>query len=148
MSAPSIDVRILRHLELVLTGAGLAVILVVPRYFPPTKQLMASAVTATLVGVVHGLIFWAVRRRQRQMREALVADLQGMLKDRINNKLQVVLIRAGEPTSDLGADDRARLDDISNAVRDVAQLLDVISLESLSRWQRRYPSLTRPSAAS
>ena len=138
----------IRHLELILTGAGLAVILAVPQCFPATARVMAAAVTATLVGVVHGLIFWSVRRRQRQMRAALVADLQSMLKDRINNRLQVVLLNAGESSSDMRADDRTRLDEIATAVREVSQLLDVISLESLSAWQSRYPHIRRAEVAS
>lgn len=137
----------LRYLELYLTAAGLALILAVPRLFPPTDQVLASAVTATLVGLVHGLLFWLVRRRQRQMREALVMDLQGMLKDRINNQLQVVLIHADGSEPELSADDQARLGEISRAVREVSSMLDMLSLESLTSWQRRYPHVTGPAAA-
>lgn len=128
----------LRHIELYLTAVGLLVILLVPGFFSIEQRVLVIAITAVGVGVVHGLLFWLVRRRQRLVREALLQDLRGMLKDRINNKLQVVLVHAVAPAGDLSADDRARLKEVAESVMEVSQLLDRLSLESLSAWQAHY----------
>lgn len=146
MQTPSLQTQLLRHLELYLTAAGLLVVVLVPQLFAAESQILAAAVTAALVGVVHGGIFWAVRRRQRLMRELLIADVQGMLKDRINNRLQAMLLHAGSAEHGLNASDRAPLQDVADAAKEISALLDVLSLESLSRWQTRYPQLQRLSA--
>lgn len=138
MSSSALGVHFLRHVELYLTGVGLLVILLVPSFFSPEQRLLAIAISAVGVGVVHGVLFWVVRRRQRLVREALLQDVQGMLKDRINNKLQVVLVSAVSSHADLSADDQARLREVADSVKEVTQLLDRLSLESLSAWQARY----------
>lgn len=138
MSRSSIGAHVLRQIEIYLTTAGLLVILLVPRFFSSEQQLMVVAITAVGVGVVHGVLFWLVRRRQRLVREALIRDVQGMLKDRINNKLQVVLVAATSSEVDLSADDQLRLREIADSVQEVSTLLDRLSLESLSAWQAHY----------
>lgn len=143
MPTPSLQTRLLRHLELYLTAAGLLVIVLVPQLFATESQILAAAVTAALVGVVHGGIFWAVRRRQRLMRELLIADVQGMLKDRINNRLQAMLLHAESAEHGVNPRDRAPLQDVFEAAKEISALLDVLSLESLSHWQTRYPQLKR-----
>ncbi len=131
----------LRHIELYLTAAGLAVVVTVPQFFAADARVAAVAVTATAVGVVHGLLFWLVRRRQRLLREELIRDLQLMLKDRINNKLQLVLLHAGSEPAAMGDDSRQRLTEVNAAVGEISGLLEMLSLESLQRWQRRYAHL-------
>ena len=138
MSLTAAGFHFLRNVEIYLTLAGLAVIFAVPMLFAREQWMTAVGVTAVLVGVVHGLLFWLIRRRQRLVRAALVSDLQMMLKDRINNKLQVVLVSAVSRDSVFNSEDQARLQQVSDAVQDVTQLLDRLSLESLSAWQKHY----------
>lgn len=130
--------HLLRHIELYFTALGLLVIFTVPLFFAPDARAATIAVTAVLVGVIHGALFWLVRRRQRTIRAAVIEDLQMMLKDRINNKLQVVLVRAVTREHESSAENHARLQEVSEAVLDVSQLLDRLSIESLSAWQKHY----------
>lgn len=138
--APSSPVsHFVRHIELYLTAVGLVVILAVPRLFAPETRTSALAVTALLVGVVHGLLFWVVRRRQRLLREALLEDVQGMLKDRINNKLQVLLLTNDAAAGpNLTSEDRERIEEVTKTVREVSGLLNRLTLESLTAWRTRY----------
>lgn len=53
-----------------------------------------TAVVAAMVGVLHGLIFWLIRRRQRKVRKEAIKDIQLMLKDQINSLLTVITISA------------------------------------------------------
>jgi len=57
--------QLLNHIELILSGVGLIVILIVPWL---TSQAISdtwrvAAITAILVGLLHGRIFWVIRRR-------------------------------------------------------------------------------------
>jgi hypothetical protein len=134
----SLSAHFIRHVELYLTAVGLLVILLVPSLFTTEQRLAVIAITAVGVGVVHGVLFWVVRRRQRLVRKALLQDVQGMLKDRINNKLQVVLVHTDAANRDLSPDDQAQLREVADSVKEVAALLDRLSLEALSAWQAHY----------
>jgi len=80
---------LLRHLELVLSAVGVLVIFVVPMVFfrQPTLRWEAAAVTAAAVGVIHGLIFYAVRRRQRLIRRDTIREMQLVVDDIVRNQL-------------------------------------------------------------
>lgn len=127
--------RVLAHLELLLTGVGLIVVWLVPALVSTdsTPHWKAMALTSILVGVVHGLIFWLVRRRQRIVRNKTIADVRGMLKDRVNNHLTVILMNAA--LSNQAADE---LHDIQQAVGEISGIVETLSEESLQRWQVRY----------
>lgn len=138
----------IRQIELYLTGVGLLVILVVPQLFAESSRMLVMAITAIGVGVVHGVLFWLVRRRQRLLRAEVLADVQRMLKDRINNKLQIVLMHAVGDDAELSGDDRAQLEEVTLAAKEVAQVLNHLSTESLTSWQSRYREVLagRPNA--
>ena len=136
----------LDNLELWLTGAGLAVIVVVPSVLgtTPASYWHVVAVTAVLVGVVHGLLFWLVRRRQRLVRRATLFAARGMLRDVVNNRLQVLLLGLETATPEI---DASALRDAREGVEHVSQLLGTLSEESLRRWEERYAGLVRGAAA-
>ena len=79
----------LNNIELILTAVGIGVILlsgfVASRSafkdsVPLTRTVeMATAVSATLVGVVHGILFWLLRRRQRWVRQEAIRQIREML---------------------------------------------------------------------
>jgi hypothetical protein len=54
---------------------------------------------AVVVGVLHGLIFFAVRSAQREARKKEVWSIRGMLDDMMKNRLDVVLY-PGEENED------------------------------------------------
>jgi hypothetical protein len=82
------------YLELVFTALGLLVILAVPALFLrryPVYPWRIAAVTATAVGIIHGLLFYVVRRRERDARTRLIREVRSMT-DVLCNQLQVVVL--------------------------------------------------------
>lgn len=136
---------LLQNLELVLTAAGLVVIFGAALATPDTaNRWEIAAITAVSVGVIHGLIFWLVRRRQRQVRQDALDEVSVMLRDIVNNQLTIIqagvhLTRNGSPEANLAV---AR---IGSAVTSISGVLHDLSEESLSRWKARY-GRGRPSA--
>src|SRR5579859_3116569 len=129
----------LANIELWLSGIGLVIIGLIPVIIgsPSQATWQLVALIAILLGILHGLIFWLVRRRQRQVRRATIREIQEMLKDRINNQLTVLLINSTlHPGEQL--DEAEQLAGMQRAIHSVTTLLDTLSEESLSSWQTRY----------
>lgn len=130
---------LLRHLELIFTLVGVLVIFGVTALITPhdVGPWEVAAITAVLVGVVHGVLFWAVRRRQRVVRLHAVAEIQAMLKDVINNQLTVIqgmdYLRSADPSQT----DRAT-DQIARCVTSISDALQHLSEESLQAWRNKY----------
>lgn len=131
--------RFLANIELWLSGLGVLVIVSVPSLLlsesGPYWQVMA--LTATLVGILHGIIFWLIRRRQREVRRQAIAEIRGMLSDVVNNQLTVILANMSDVKT---ASQRAPLENVRVAVERISTLLDSLSEESLRTWQTRYKS--------
>lgn len=132
---------ILRHLELVLSAIGVMVILAVPMLFfrQPTLRWQAAAVTAAAVGVIHGIIFYAVRRRQRLIRRDTIREMQLVVDDIVRNQLTVIglsaaLARESDRTE-------GRLEDWAersiNAAHEIGHQLKAIDSERLRDLIRR-----------
>jgi hypothetical protein len=83
--------KFLENLELILTGAGVAVVAIFFALFKDVAPWKAAALSALAVGVLHGIIFFAVRSAQRQARNKAVTAIRHTLDDLVRNKLQVVL---------------------------------------------------------
>lgn len=130
---------VLRYLELVFTMVGIAVIFGVTALFssPRTSIWQVAAITATVVGLIHGVLFWLVRRRQRQVRLTTITELQGMLKDIINNQLTVIQtmnnLREARPE-----ETKRACDYTSRSVTAISDALQHLSEESLRTWQAKY----------
>jgi predicted membrane channel-forming protein YqfA (hemolysin III family) len=90
----------LRYLELTLTAAGVVVVIVVYALCRHMNPWKAAALCAVVVGVLHGLIFYAVRSAQREARNRNVFSIRGMLEDMMKNRLQVVLYPASGEEED------------------------------------------------
>jgi hypothetical protein len=81
----------LEYLELILTAAGVLVVLVFFSIFRDIVAWKAAALSALAVGVLHGIIFFAVRSAQRRARTIAIRNIRAKLDDLVRNKLQVVL---------------------------------------------------------
>ena len=81
----------LEYLELILTAAGVLVIIVFFYIFRDIAAWKAAAISALAVGVLHGVIFFAVRSAQRRARAVAIRNIRARLDDLVRNKLQVVL---------------------------------------------------------
>jgi hypothetical protein len=125
------------HLELYLSGLAIATALVLPLLLELGTDVQELAGAALAACVVQGVLFWALRRRAQRIRLELIAEVRALLRDRINNQLQIVLfsLSAGGGSAE---DDRERLALAIDAVGAVARTLDELSADSLRRWQHHY----------
>ena len=130
---------VLRYLELIFTAAGLLVIFGVTALFHPadTSSRAVAAITATLVGVIHGVLFWIVRNRQRRMREETLADAEAMLRDVIMNQLSIIRLGV-ELHAPPSADTKQAVLKLGTAIDVIYEAIDDLSGEKLARWQARY----------
>jgi len=126
----------LANIELWLTALGLVVVLTVPAALADHVPFWPTmAVTAAGVGVIHGLIFWMVRRRQRTVRGEAITDIREMLSDRVNNHLTLVLLDLEDGTIGIDPD---RLRGIQATLGEVTALVGSLSEETLRGWRARY----------
>ncbi|BAH38091.1 MAG TPA: hypothetical protein DGD08_06585 [Gemmatimonas aurantiaca] len=125
------------NIELWLSAAGVAVILLIPRLGLASQDSYwaVMAVTALIVGVLHGGIFWLIRRRQRRLRATAIREIRQMLTDRVNNQLNVIIMHVSANES---AESCETVEGVQAAVDDVTDLLDTLSEESLRGWQAHY----------
>lgn len=135
----------LNNIELVLSAVGLAVIVLVPLLLQPTVDNLwaVAAMTAAVVGVLHGIIFWLIRRRQRQIRAAAIAEIREMLHDVVKNQLAIISLNA--QLSGVQSRHQQRIETCIGRIEDA---LNHISEESLQRWQAQYENtLTTPQSS-
>lgn len=128
-----------RDLEIYLSLAGLllilfAIVLISPLGLSPW---LVGAVAAVLISLLHGLVFWLIRRRQRQIRQQAFNEIQLMLKDLINNQLTVIQTMSSMRGVTPEETSRA-CDYITRSVNTISRALHDLSEESLQRWQRQY----------
>lgn len=126
----------INHIELWLSGAGLIVILAVPAVFGGTNVWRVAAFTAAGVGVLHGLIFYAVRRRQRKRRMETIVEIREMLSDVVKNQLAV--IRASLPAGEDREQYDIYFDGIEDSIEEIAERVDSLSEESIEDWKSEY----------
>jgi len=133
----------LNNIELVLTAVGIGVILL--SGFVASRSAFsletATAVSATLVGVVHGILFWLLRRRQRQVRREAIGQIREMIEDLGKNRLQTIkmslyMVQARQPEQEERT--RQSFDRVYQILAEMSTLIDHISEESLADWRHRY----------
>jgi hypothetical protein len=81
----------LRYIELVLTAAGVVVVVAVFALFRNIAPWEAAAICAVAVSVIHGAIFFAVRSKQRRERHEAVVSIRSTLDELVDTKLNEVL---------------------------------------------------------
>jgi hypothetical protein len=127
------------NLELVLTALALAIALALPLALELGTNEQELAGAALGACVVQGVVFWLMRRRFRRVRQEVIDELRGMLHDRINNHLTVVLMSVTERRDQaLNQDERELLEAAIRATRAVSATLAELSTESLHRWKVHY----------
>jgi hypothetical protein len=138
----------LRHIELWLSAAGIAVVLLVGALVGGSGlgHWKVTAYTALAVGLLHGCVFWAVRRRQRLVREQTLQEAHAMLRDRIQKQVAALLTMDARATED----QRRRLDGVFDSLMLLDHLLDSLSSERLRAWsasEEGRVELAKPSRA-
>jgi hypothetical protein len=123
---------ILSYLELWLSAVGVAVILFLPWLLGVQRDnyWYVTALVAISVGLLHGIIFWSVHRRQRYVCDHTVAQVRAMLRDDIHKQVAALL------TMDAHATDRQRmqLDGVFDSIILLDHMLESLSTERLRTW--------------
>ena len=102
---------------------------------PGVEPWKVAAITALGVSVVHGVLFWAVRRRQRRVRTEAVHEIREMLTDEVKNQLAV--IGASLPSRSL-SEYAGQIEDVTRSVDAIGEMMDGLTEERLLAWKRTY----------
>lgn len=127
-----------KHIELWLSGVGLLLIFGVAFFMGSSGVAFwrLIAIIAVGIGVVHGFIFWAVRRRQRQVRRQSILEIQQMLSDVLKNKLAAINMYLPEEENQELVEQE--LEGIRTSIEDIAREVEDLSEESLEGWKDHY----------
>lgn len=131
----------LKHIELILSAAGLLVIGLVPRIFRQEARWQVTSLTAIGVGLLHGTIFWVIRQRQRTVRQQAIDEVSRMLEDVVNNQLAVILMTV----YDTQAERQQELIQVQSAMHKITDALNSLSEESLQDWHTKYQHIASAS---
>lgn len=128
----------INHIELWLSAVALVLIFGIPVLAGPEGLAFwrLTAVIAIAVGSVHGVIFWVVRRRQRQIRRRSIQEIQTMLADVVKNRLAA--IEMALPQNEDPEMVRQEVEAVREGIREIATHVDNLSVESLKDWEARY----------
>ena len=125
------------NIELYLSAAGVLVVWLSSALIRPTTGDVwaVAAITALVVSVLHGGIFWVVRRRQRLIREGSIHEIREMLRDRVLNQLAVAKMWL----PDEGRDEyEVHFAGIEEAIDEIDKQVDGLSEEALRAWKLDY----------
>ena len=133
----------INHIELWLSGVALLLIFGIPAVVGPegVQFWRLTAIIAIAVGTLHGVIFWVVRRRQRQIRRESIREIQAMLADVVKNRLTAIdmYLPEGEDPEMV----RQEVEGIRTSVREIADHVDALSEETLQDWEEKYDETLR-----
>jgi hypothetical protein len=126
----------------------LVIVLLLPLALELGTDVQELAGAALVACVFQATAHWALRRRAESARQALIAEIRGLLRDRINNQLQVVLFSIAGGGRSTTEEEREGLAQAIAAVAAVSRTLEELSSDSLRRWQARYaPSVNGGASA-
>ncbi|MCF2972703.1 hypothetical protein L1047_16020 [Synechococcus sp. Nb3U1] len=133
----------LSNIELILTAVGLLLIFLIGIIASQMRISfwIATAISATMVGIIHGILFWLLRRRQRRVRQEAIEQIREMLEDLIKNRLQTIkmslhIVQLQQP--DLEKQTQKKFDKAYEMIQEIKVVIDCISDESLVHWRHRY----------
>jgi two-component system CheB/CheR fusion protein len=81
----------LEYIELWLSALGLVLIWAIPQLLTPTEgdRWRITAITAIAIGIIHGILFWIVRRRRQKIKaqtHALIEQENARLEERVSER--------------------------------------------------------------
>ncbi len=136
----------INHIELWLSAVALVLIFGIPAAVGPQGLdfWRLTAIIAIAVGTIHGVIFWVVRRRQRQIRRRSIRQIQQMLADVVKNRLTAIDMYLPEEEDPEMV--RQEVDGIRSSIREIAQHVDNLSEETLEDWEEKYEGALQQTA--
>ena len=127
--------RFLQHIELWLSCAGLLVVWAVTLTASAAEPWKAAALTALGVSVVLGVVFWAVRTRQRRVRAEAAHESCGRLTDEAVRPLAVIAASISAPAL---ADYADQIGDVRRSVATIGEMVTGLTEERLTDWKAAY----------
>jgi MFS superfamily sulfate permease-like transporter len=122
--------KLIEYLELVLTGAGVLVVIGAFAIFRDVEPWKAAAIAGLAVGVIHGIIFFMVRSAQRRTRNQAVHAIRHTFDDLVRNKLQVVLFATEIQNEDWRPAAQRAVQEIQNSLNRI----EAESLRAAKSW--------------
>lgn len=97
----AIDRYFVEYIELWLSALGVLLIWAIPQLITPEEgdRWRTTAITAILVGVIHGVIFWIVRRRRQRIKahaQEMIEQENARLEERVGERTNQVRRLASE----------------------------------------------------
>jgi hypothetical protein len=144
-----LEAHVAANVELYLAAVSDSLALLLPLALELGTDIQELAGAALAACVVQGALLWVLRRRATAIRQRVIADVQALLRDRINNHLQIVVFSLAEQDAGAAtADERQRLAQAMTAVTAVSRTLDELSTDSLRSWHDRYRAVLNGGASS
>lgn len=134
----------LKSTYLVEISAMLLVATLPVMVFAPRGDIGHLAVTLFLeVLAIYSLVLWLLQRRQRNLREETIREIQGMLKDIVNNQLAAIALNTelSRPSNE------QYLQRIHQSIDTISYALEQLSDEALRDWQIVYDEVETPRRA-
>lgn len=134
---------------LLVCAAALQIIWLVSAVLAPPGAVFwrFAALTALVVALLHGFLFWMIRHRQQALeaqaaaeRTRAIAEIREQLSDVVGNHLAVIGLALQQ---DEGGDVLEHLEAIRTSVSGIARQVDGLSEESLQHWQNAYAHVAR-----
>ncbi len=125
----------LDNIELFLSAVGVFLTFLVPTLWSGATFWKVAALTAAGTALLHGLIFWTIRRRQRHVRADHIGEIREMLQDVIRDQFAIINLIVRDNDMHHLQEKAAMLDE---SMARVGHLIDTLNEESLTKWKRRY----------
>jgi hypothetical protein len=120
-------------LDLFIAGAGFLVALLLPLLLEIGTNMQEMAIIALAVVLLQGVTFWNLRRSQART----INRVRQMLRDQVRNQLQVIMFSLPDSAS------KVQLSPVLAAVQAIDETLDLLSVDSVREWEKRYPPQRR-----
>jgi hypothetical protein len=122
------------NIELILSIAGLGVIFSVPALLGSNDSFwQVAAATAAGVGLLHGIIFWVLRAKQRRVRRRAIEEIREMLADVVKNQLAVIgMLLPGTEEYE------GQIEHIKQSIGSISSHVDTLSEEAIVEWKTHY----------
>lgn len=117
-------------------GSLVAVVLIPWLLVPAEHFWKAMAVTASVAACFHGFLVWTIYRRQKYLREQVIAEVRTVLQDDIKDKLAVINFALS--IQDKEAFLRKELGEIKDLIDEMSLRLDTLTEESLDEWKKKH----------
>ncbi len=127
----------LDNIELFLSAVGVLLTFLIPTLWSGATFWKVAALTAAGTALLHRLIFWTIRRRQRQVRADHIGEIREMLQDVIRDQFAVINLIVRDTSTHHIKEKAAMLDE---SMARIGYLVDTLNEESLSTWKGAYPT--------